>query len=101
MNSTENMDSYEGTWGSTEPGQPHLGLACDGTVVGTDGCNRLMGKWTLEDGVIHFHQMVSTMMYCEGVDTWLSAAASARVHGNALHVYDRAGLEIGTLEQDS
>lgn len=91
------MDSYEGTWGTDEPGKPYLQFVADGTVTGTDGCNRLMGKWTLEEGAIHFQQMVSTMMYCEGVDTWLSGAASAKVHGDSLRVFDRGGVEIGTL----
>ena len=97
----ESMDSYEGTWGSTEPGHPHLQLIGDGTVIGTDGCNRLMGKWTLEDGVIHFHQMVSTMMYCEGVDTWLSGAASASRREVTLQVFDRAGMQIGVLPRSA
>ncbi|MGP5723361.1 META domain-containing protein [Corynebacterium casei] len=91
------MDSYEGAWGTDEPGQPHLQLVADGTVTGTDGCNRLMGKWTLEEDIIHFKQMVSTMMYCEGVDTWLSGAASAKAHGDSLLVFGRGGVEIGTL----
>lgn len=95
------MESVVGTWGSAAPGQPQLRFVEDGSVSGTDGCNRLAGKWTLENEVVIFQQMISTMMYCEGVDTWLSGAASARVHGNALHVYDRAGQEIGTLDQDS
>lgn len=93
------MDSYESTWGSDDPGQPHLKLDADGTVTGTDGCNRLMGKWTLEEDTICFQQMVSTMMYCEGVDTWLSGAVSAKVHGESLRVFDRGGVEIGTLQR--
>lgn len=95
------MESVIGTWGSAEPGQSQLRFEEDGSVTGTDGCNRLAGKWSLENEVVTFEQMISTMMYCEGVDTWLSAAASARVHGKALHVYDRTGQEIGTLDQDS
>ncbi|MDN6417308.1 META domain-containing protein [Corynebacterium casei] len=95
------IESVVGTWGSAAPGQPQLQIAEDGSVTGTDGCNRLAGKWALENEVVIFQQMISTMMYCEGVGTWLSGAASARVHGNALHVYDRAGLEIGTLERES
>ena len=95
------IESVVGTWGSAAPGQPQLQIAEDGSVTGTDGCNRLAGKWALENEVVIFQQMISTMMYCEGVDTWLSEAASARVHGKALHVYDRAGLEIGTLERES
>lgn len=95
------MESVVGAWGSAAPGQPQLQIAEDGNVTGTDGCNRLAGKWTLENEVVIFQQMISTMMYCEGVDTWLSAAASARVDNKTLHVYDRAGLEIGTLVRES
>ena len=95
------MESVVGTWGSAAPGQPQLRFEEDGNVTGTDGCNRLAGNWTLENEVVTFQQMISTMMYCEGVNTWLSAAASAHMHGKALHVYDRAGLEIGTLVRES
>lgn len=95
------MDSYEGTWGTDEPGQPLLLLVADGTVTGTDGCNRLMGKWTLDEDVIHFQQMVSTMMFCEGIDTWLNGAASAKLQGDSLQVFDRGGVGIGTLHRQA
>lgn len=95
------LDAFEGFWGSEKPGQPNLVLAADdafsGTVAGTDGCNRLTGRWRLDDGVVRFTQMASTMMYCEGVDTWLSQAASAEVRGKTMYVFDREGNAIGTL----
>ena len=92
-------DFFKGTWGSSEPGQPHLVFAEDGAVSGSDGCNRLMGQWTVEDGVITFSQMASTMMYCEGVNTWLSEAAFAAVGDDGLKVFDVSGLEIGRLQR--
>ena len=92
-------DLCHGTWGNTQPGQPHLSFAEDGTVAGTDGCNRLMGRWSREQDVITLSQMASTMMYCEGVDMWLTAAATASVHETDLHVFDREGTQIGTLKR--
>jgi len=95
------LDAFEGFWGSLEPGQPNLVLAADdafsGTVAGTDGCNRLTGRWRLDGGVVRFTQMASTMMYCEGVDTWLSQAAFAEVPGKTMYVFNREGNAIGTL----
>src|SRR5699024_9404716 len=95
------LGAFEGSWGSLEPGQPNLVLAADdafsGTVAGTDGCNRLTGRWRFDDGVVRFTQMASTMMYCEGVDTWLSAAASGEVRGKKMYVFNREGNAIGTL----
>ncbi|PQM75085.1 META domain-containing protein [Corynebacterium sp. J010B-136] len=93
-------DFYIGTWGSSEPGQPHLVFAEGGAVSGSDGCNRLMGQWTVEDGVITFSQMASTMMYCESVDTWLRGAVTAYVQEDVLHIRDGEGAEIGTLSKD-
>ena len=93
-------DFYIGAWGSSEPGQPHLVFAGNGAVSGSDGCNRLMGHWTVEDGVITFSQMASTMMYCESVDTWLRGAVTAYVQGDVLHIADSEGKEIGTLPKD-
>ena len=93
-------DFYKGIWGSCEPHQPHLVFADAGAVSGSDGCNRLMGQWTVEDGVITFSKMASTMMYCEGVNTWLRGAVTAYVQGDVLHIRDGEGAEIGALAKD-
>ncbi len=90
----------EGTWGKEAQGMPQLVLAEDGSLSGTDGCNRLMGKWTAkDDGTVDFGQVATTMMACEGVDTWLSGLSTGTVEGNVLHVKDTAGKEIGTLDR--
>ncbi len=76
-----------GQWGGEEPGQPSLVLWAGGRVSGSDGCNRLMGSWRAEGDGYLFSQMASTMMYCQGVDTWLSRRAgflAARGPGNGL-----------------
>ncbi len=92
--------SAAGTWGtpnSSGQGEPGLNLADDGKVTGNDGCNRLMGEWTETDGTVEFGALASTMMFCEGVDTWLLGASTAEVDGDSLVVFNEAGDQIGTL----
>lgn len=89
----------EGAWGSSEGGQPQLELNEDGTLNGTDGCNRFSGSWELEDGVISFGEVASTLMACEDVDTWLNGLSTATVDGDILRVLDVSEAEIGTLER--
>lgn len=43
--------------------------------------------------------MHSTMMFCEGVDTWLSQAHTGTVEGDTLTILNEQGDEIGTLER--
>ena len=92
--------SAAGSWGtpdSSGQGEPGLNLSDDGKVTGNDGCNRLMGDWTETDGKVEFGALASTMMFCEGVDTWLLTAASARVQGGVMTVQDAAGEVLGQL----
>lgn len=89
----------EGTWGSTSPASPNLTFDADGTVTGTDGCNRLTGSWSVDGDVVLLARLASTMMYCEGVDTWLSHASEVVVNGTTLDVSDDTGARIGTLER--
>lgn len=88
-----------GQWGSGEPGSPSLELHVDGRATGTDGCNRLMGSWRIQNESIVFSQMVSTMMFCQDVDTWLSQLASATEADGQLIIHDAAGKEIGRLDR--
>ncbi|SNU00395.1 META domain-containing protein [Ruaniaceae bacterium KH17] len=88
----------EGTWGTEAEGQPQLVLADDGALSGTDGCNQLMGSWEKTDGDgVDFGEVASTMMFCEGVDTWLVGLSTGSVEGDTLHIFDASGTEIGTL----
>lgn len=89
-----------GTWGAGGEGQPQLVLAADGKLSGTDGCNNLIGNWTSEGTTVDFGEVGSTMMYCEGVDTWLVDLATGRIDGSTLHILDVDGTEIGTLTRN-
>lgn len=88
-----------GTWGDTEDATvPSLSLAGDGTLVGTDGCNRLTGRWEDEGGGrIEFDDVASTRMACPGVDTWLSALDEAMIEGDTMTVLGDDDDAIGTL----
>jgi len=88
-----------GTWGTDAQGQPQLVLAEDGSLSGTDGCNRLTGSWTEQGSTVDFGQVASTLMFCEGVDTWLVDLATGTVDGSTLHILDADGVEIGTLSR--
>lgn len=92
--------SAAGTWGEEGESMPHLVLAEDGTLSGTDGCNRLIGSWEEEGDTVEFGELGATMMFCDGVDTWLSGASSAVVEGDTLRVLDADGTEIGTLQRN-
>ena len=88
---------FEGSWGEDAPGQPSLSIQPDGTFSGTDGCNRLMGKGTVEGDTFRFGMFASTMMACEEVTTWLNLASTAQLDGTTLVVFDSGGAQIGTL----
>lgn len=87
------------TWGVETPGHPSLTLAEDGSLSGTDGCNRLIGGWKQEGNTVTFTELGSTKMMCEGVDTWLNRAGSASITETSMTVMDQSGATIGTLEK--
>ncbi|WP_125099147.1 META domain-containing protein [Leucobacter chromiireducens] len=95
--------SVAGAWGEPDTqGRPSLTFTpkdgeAGGDYGGNDGCNVLGGSYTEKDGTIDLGVMVSTMMFCEGVDTWLSQGHSAKLDGNSLVVFDESGKQIGSL----
>ncbi len=93
-------ESFSGAWGSTDSGQPNLTIDDDSSFSGTDGCNRLNGQGTISGETFTFGHFVSTMKACEGVDTWLSKAATAKVVDGDLVVYGENDEKIGTLAGD-
>lgn len=93
--------SVVGTWGAPDStnSEPGLLLSEDGKVSGTDGCNRLMGSYEADGETVTFGPLASTLMFCEGVDTWLGKAVTGVVSGDQLTLSDQDGAEIGTLER--
>ncbi|WP_104170046.1 MULTISPECIES: META domain-containing protein [unclassified Cryobacterium] len=89
-----------GTWGTPDAsGTPGLELKADSSVTGTDGCNRLVGTWSMSGDTVEFGTFASTLMACEGVDTWLGGASTATVAGSTMTIQDADGDEFGTLER--
>lgn len=97
--SNESAEEVEvtGIWGSQDQGQPWLELGDDGSLAGSDGCNRLTGSWSAEGGELSVGPVGATQMFCEGVDTWLLEIHRATVEGDTLHVFSQSNQEIGTL----
>jgi len=88
-----------GTWTAEAPEGTEVFLTfTDGKVTGKDGCNNLMGSWSAgADDAVVLSGLASTMMYCEGVDTWLSKAVGLTLNGDSAVVVDDTGAQIGTL----
>ena len=90
----------QGTWGTANvTGEPWLVLEADGSFNGSDGCNGVFGAYTVSSDTVTLADMGSTLMFCEGVDTWLSNAATARIDDNTMTVMNADAQEIGTLER--
>lgn len=92
------LASPVGDWRSEENPEVTLTIDEDGSVSGSDGCNRIVGgEANISGSDVEFNALATTLMFCEGVDTWLSTATSATVDGETLNVYGVDGTEIGKL----
>ncbi len=85
-----------GSWGENVAGKPNAVFNSDGTVTGSDGCNHFSGTWTDSGGTIEVGALVSTLMACSDMDTWLAMMTSVVVDGDTLVVY-KGTEKIGTL----
>ncbi|RLP70184.1 META domain-containing protein [Mycetocola reblochoni] len=93
-----------GRWADVDAPEVVLDLAAEGTLSGSDGCNRLMGSWELHDGRLQWQGgLATTRMHCPGVDTWLSGSAFAqpRGFGSWLRILDADGVELGHLQRSA
>jgi len=82
----------------------------DGTLGGSDGCNRYMSGYTLEAGVLTIGPLATTRMACrgpEGVAEQASAYAAAlgrvtgyRIDGGELTLLDREGKTAARFRAD-
>jgi len=92
-----------GTWGDpSTASEPYLSLADGGALTGSDGCNRLTGSWSVDEGEqVLFEDVAMTRRFCEDVDDWLSRLSAATVSGDTMTVLGQDGAEIGQLERTS
>ena len=88
------------TWGSAPgtSGTPSITFETNGSLSGTDGCNVIGGDWKEADRTVEL-TMFSTMMYCEGVDMWLTESRTAQLTGAELVFSGENGREVGRLTQ--
>lgn len=82
---------------SAQAAEAHLLLHPEGRVAGSDGCNRLIGRYLLDAAQLTLRLLMGTRMACEGLGGHDVAFARAmesvttwRVEGNVLEL--RAGL---------
>lgn len=89
-----------GSWGTIDStGVPFLTFVEGGQFSGSDGCNNLSGAWELDGTTIDFENVATTLMACEGVNTWLSRLDEATISGTTMTILDDADKVIGTLER--
>lgn len=89
-----------------EEREPYMELQADpARVAGSDGCNRMMGSYTLNGAKIQFSKMAGTMMACvNGMEQGaaftrgLSLAASWTVEGSTLTLFDGEAKKLLTFE---
>lgn len=74
-------------------------FAEDGTVAGTDGCNRYVAEYSVSDGSMTIGDLAGTMMACEpdvaaqaqDVADAMAATASYEIDGSSLSLFDGDG----------
>ncbi|WP_181397113.1 META domain-containing protein [Cryobacterium arcticum] len=83
---------------SATPQAPFLSIQADGTYSGNDGCNVILGNWEqADDEAILLTDGVSTLMACEGVDTWLNQAVKGNVRSGVMTLQAEDGTVLGQL----
>lgn len=90
--------------GSVVAGEKPLAfsIAADGTVSGSGGCNRLMGRATIDGSAVRFDPVATTRMACapeimQQESRLLAALESVRgwrIDGDALELLDAVGASV-------
>jgi copper homeostasis protein (lipoprotein) len=87
--------------------EAHLVLE-GGRIVGSDGCNRVTGRYELDGNAVRFGQVAGTRMACPDTGniprrfgTVLMSARRWRVLGSWLDFYDAAGRRLARFEARS
>lgn len=95
--------------GEPEKGGRFISFAGEGRFSGFAGCNRIMGRYTLQDGRLTISHIGATRMACDA-DTMakeaefiglLNKVRAAALDLPVLRLQDEAGAELAVLEQRS
>jgi heat shock protein HslJ len=96
-------DAYTGSWRDPDGGAL-VTFADDGSLTGTDGCNRFVAKWALDSGsggegsVATVEPFATTMMACSGPwSAWILSMNEVHHEGDHLSVTNEGGIELGEL----
>jgi heat shock protein HslJ len=91
---------------STSDRQPYLVFGTNGQISGADGCNRLMGPYTVTTSDIAFGEIAGTQQLCPSAEkvaqrfrAALTQAAHWRMVMGRLEFYGAAGKPIAVFEQ--
>ncbi len=95
--------------GEPENGGRFINFGAEGRFSGFAGCNRIMGRYAVENGLLSISPIGATRMACApevmARETeflvMLGKARGAKVENGVLRLFDEAGGELGTLEQRS
>lgn len=93
----------------TTPSSPaardaQLSFGDHGRIFGSDGCNRLMGTYTLDNGQITLREMAGTQMVCldssaRRLADALKDAEHGSIEGTLLTLYGSGGQTLAILER--
>jgi len=85
--------------------EPHIVLDAENRVSGSDGCNRLMGSYTLDGNKLTLGQMAGTKMACtDGMEQSaafneaLTKVAIYSLQGDQLDLQDNSGQVIARFK---
>jgi len=86
--------------------EAHIILQQQGRLVGSGGCNRLMGSWKQDGTQLAISKVAGTRMACRGAASstesamlkMLGQVASWRIHGDQLELLDAKGKLLAQLQ---
>ena len=86
--------------------EAHIILQGQGKLVGSGGCNRLMGSWKQDGSQLQIGQVAGTRMACRGAAAstesallkMLGQVASWRIHGEQLELLDAKGKLLAQFQ---
>jgi heat shock protein HslJ len=88
--------------------EAHVEFLAADRLSGSDGCNRIVGTYALNDDRVTFGQMLGTEMAClnpSGIEQpfrdALQSAARLRLTGNRLELFDPTGMRVAAFIADS
>lgn len=84
--------------------EPHLVFRRNGRVAGSDGCNRVTGRYKRSGSAMKFGQMAVTRMACpdtteieRAFQQALESTASLQIAGDRLELFDAAGTRLAAF----